>query len=289
MYTKKQQGKGLFNFMAGSVVALGAIAAVLFTLNKNSARDFKQPQLVGQPNNAPQVLTPPNANSGSAPIAQAQPASIAPPPTQATTPPVNDVAVMGDNEPIVQAASETNTARVNPRPVQPAPNVVASPPDVAMAPAKPPRTQTAPNKVEADPVLGGVAANSNRQPARVAQDTVKPTAEQILDSGNIQKAREVARREATAKAIPVADKGTVNSRSGRSVSVQAGAYNSRQAADGQRAKLALMGVQTQVVPVQQANGKTMYRVETGKIDGSRAAQVQQKLQSQGVETFTRSQ
>lgn len=287
MYTKKQQGKGLFNFMAGSVVALGAIAAVLFTLNKNSARDFKQPQLVGQPNNAPQVLTPSNANSGSAPIAQAQPASIAPPPTQATTPPVNDVAVMGDNEPIVQAASETNTARVNPRPVQPAPNVVASPPDVAMAPAKPPRTQTAPNKVEADPVLGGVAANSNRQPARVAQDAVKPTAEQILDSGNIQKAREVARREATAKAMPVADKGTTTAKSGRA-SVQAGAFNNRQAADEQRAKLALMGVQTQIVPVQ-SNGKTMYRVQTGTLDGARAAQVQQKLQSQGVNAFTRNQ
>ena len=69
MYLKKQQGKGLFNFMAGSIVALGAIAAVLFTLDKNSARDFKQPQLAEHNKPAaPEVLSPhAGASSGPAP------------------------------------------------------------------------------------------------------------------------------------------------------------------------------------------------------------------------------
>ena len=43
MHAKHQQGKGLFSFMAGSIAALIAIAGVLFTLNNNKARDFKDP------------------------------------------------------------------------------------------------------------------------------------------------------------------------------------------------------------------------------------------------------
>ena len=48
MLRKYQQGKGLFSFMAGSVAALAAIAAVLFVLDGNKSRDFKRPRLESQ-------------------------------------------------------------------------------------------------------------------------------------------------------------------------------------------------------------------------------------------------
>ncbi|RKW31860.1 MAG: cell division protein FtsN, partial [Kingella sp. (in: b-proteobacteria)] len=70
--------------------------------------------------------------------------------------------------------------------------------------------------------------------------------------------------------------------------VQAGAYNSRQAAEAQRAKLALMGVNTQVVEVQ-SNGKTLYRVQTRSMDSKHANQVRETLQQNGVNSIPRKQ
>ena len=60
MLRKYQQGKGLFSFMAGSVAALAAIAAVLFVLDGNKSRDFKRPRLESQntPRSSTEVLTP---------------------------------------------------------------------------------------------------------------------------------------------------------------------------------------------------------------------------------------
>ena len=70
--------------------------------------------------------------------------------------------------------------------------------------------------------------------------------------------------------------------------MQAGAYNSRQAAEAQRAKLALMGVNTQIVEVQ-SNGKTLYRVQTRGMDSNRANQVRETLQQNGINSIPRKQ
>ena len=174
MYLKKQQGKGLFNFMAGSIVALGAIAAVLFTLDKNSARDFKQPQLAEHNKPAaPEVLSPhAGASSGPAP-------TIEPAVSDEKQPALRQAPSAGHNETVktdtltVQAASES----------------IAKP----VPPVKP-RTETVQNKPKPAAQDGeGVNKNKNTD---VAADDVQPTAEQILNSGNLEKAREVAQREA---------------------------------------------------------------------------------------------
>ena len=327
MYLKKQQGKGLFNFMAGSIVALGAIAAVLFTLDKNSARDFKQPQLAEHNKPAaPEVLSPhAGASSGPAP-------TIEPAVSDEKQPALRQAPSAGHNETVktdtlaVQAASES----------------IAKP----VPPVKP-RTETVQNKPKPAAQDGeGVNKTTNTD---VAADDVQPTAEQILNSGNLEKAREVAQREArerrarqaavarekaaqaatsankhaaeekpvstakpapaektaaaektatAQKTAPASNKNTAaaeskpaaaeNASASGKASVQAGAYNNRQAADEQRAKLAAMGVQTKVVTVQ-SNGKTVYRVQTNQMNSTQANQIKQRLQSKGVDSITRNQ
>lgn len=325
MYLKKQQGKGLFNFMAGSIVALGAIAAVLFTLDKNSARDFKQPQLAEHNKPAaPEVLSPhAGASSGPAP-------TIEPAVSDEKQPALRQAPSAGHNETVktdtlaVQAASES----------------IAKP----VPPVKP-RTETVQNKPKPATQDGEGAKTTNTD---VAADDVQPTAEQILNSGNLEKAREVAQREArerrarqaavarekaaqaatsankhaaeekpvsTTKPAPAektaaaekpatapktataSNKNTAaeskpaaaeNASASGKASVQAGAYNNRQAADEQRAKLAAMGVQTKVVTVQ-SNGKTVYRVQTNQMNSTQANQIKQRLQSKGVDSITRNQ
>ena len=327
MYLKKQQGKGLFNFMAGSIVALGAIAAVLFTLDKNSARDFKQPQLAEHNKPAaPEVLSPhAGASAGSAP-------TIEPAVSDEKQPALRQAPSAGHNETVktdtltVQAASES----------------IAKP----VPPVKP-RTETVQNKPKPAAQDGeGVNKTTNTD---VAADDVQPTAEQILNSGNLEKAREVAQREArerrarqaaaarekaaqaatsankhaaeekpvsaakpapvektaapekpatAPKTAPASNKNTAaaeskpaaaeNASASGKASVQAGAYNNRQAADEQRAKLAAMGVQTKVVTVQ-SNGKTVYRVQTSQMNSTQANQIKQRLQSRGVDSITRNQ
>ena len=163
------------------------------------------------------------------------------------------------------------------------------------------------------------AENRRRQQEDLADRNAKPTAEQILNSGSIEKAREVARQEAQAKRAKQraaeeaqankADRAPAQARESKSdqpaaaqnktgnksagnktdrTTVQAGAYNTRQAAEAQRAKLALMGVNTQVVEVQ-SNGKTLYRVQTRSMDSKHANQVRETLQQNGVNSIPRKQ
>ena len=163
------------------------------------------------------------------------------------------------------------------------------------------------------------AEKRRRQQEDLADRNAKPTAEQILNSGSIEKAREVARQEAQAKRAKQraaeeaqankADRAPAQARESKSdqpaaaqnktgnksagnktdrTTVQAGAYNTRQAAEAQRAKLALMGVNTQVVEVQ-SNGKTFYRVQTRSMDSKHANQVRETLQQNGVNSIPRKQ
>ena len=313
--------------MAGSIVALGAIAAVLFTLDKNSARDFKQPQLAEHNKPAsPEVLSPhAGASSGPAP-------TIEPAVSDEKQPALRQAPSAGHNETVktdtlaVQAASES----------------IAKP----VPPVKP-RTETVQNKPK-PAAQDGEGANKTTN-TDVAADDVQPTAEQILNSGNLEKAREVAQREArerrarqaaaarekaaqaansankhaaeekpvsaakpapvektaaaekpatAPKTAPASNKNTAaaeskpaaaeNASASGKASIQAGAYNNRQAADEQRAKLAAMGVQTKVVTVQ-SNGKTVYRVQTNQMNSTQANQIKQRLQSKGVDSITRNQ
>lgn len=315
--------------MAGSIAALIAIAGVLFTLNHNKERDFKTPaasrQQPAAASSQTEVLLPGNV-----------PASAAKPTDNTRTTPA-----LEDNEPLVASAPRA-------RPLKPReetePALIDEQPNANKDKSKKTETARRPPDMMDDPVLGDSTETEtprdtkprkpetkpadskadNRQPEKaklseaekrrrqqedLADRNAKPTAEQILNSGSIEKAREVARQEAQAKRAQqraaeeaqaresksdqpaAAQNKTGNKSAGNKTdrtTVQAGAYNTRQAAEAQRAKLALMGVNTQVVEVQ-SNGKTLYRVQTRSMDSKHANQVRETLQQNGVNSIPRKQ
>lgn len=315
--------------MAGSIAALIAIAGVLFTLNNNKARDFKDPatsrQQPAAASSQTEVLLPGNV-----------PASAAKPTDNTRTTPA-----LEDSEPLVASAprarppkprEETEPALIDEQPnankdKSKKTETARRPPDMMDDPVLGDSTETdilrdtKPRKPETKPADG---KTDNRQPEKaklseaekrrrqqedLADRNAKPTAEQILNSGSIEKAREVARQEAQAKRAQqraaeeaqaresksdqpaAAQNKTGNKSAGNKTdrtTVQAGAYNTRQAAEAQRAKLALMGVNTQVVEVQ-SNGKTLYRVQTRSMDSKHANQVRETLQQNGVNSIPRKQ
>ena len=334
MHAKHQQGKGLFSFMAGSIAALIAIAGVLFTLNHNKERDFKTPaasrQQPAAASSQTEVLLPGNV-----------PASAAKPTDNTRTTPA-----LEDNEPLVASAPRARPPK--PR-EETEPALIDEQPNANKDKSKKTETARRPPDMMDDPVLGDSTETEtprdtkprkpetkpadskadNRQPEKaklseaekrrrqqedLADRNAKPTAEQILNSGSIEKAREVARQEAQAKRAKQraaeeaqankADRAPAQARESKSdqpaaaqnktgnktdrTTVQAGAYNSRQAAEAQRAKLALMGVNTQIVEVQ-SNGKTLYRVQTRGMDSNRANQVRETLQQNGINSIPRKQ
>lgn len=334
MHAKHQQGKGLFSFMAGSIAALIAIAGVLFTLNHNKERDFKTPaasrQQPAAASSQTEVLLPGNV-----------PASAAKPTDNTRTTPA-----LEDNEPLVASAPRARPPK--PR-EETEPALIDEQPNANKDKSKKTETARRPPDMMDDPVLGDSTETEtprdtkprkpetkpadskadNRQPEKaklseaekrrrqqedLADRNAKPTAEQILNSGSIEKAREVARQEAQAKRAkqraaeeaqankadrapaqaresksdqPVAAQNKTGNKTDRTT-VQAGAYNTRQAAEAQRAKLALMGVNTQIVEVE-SNGKTLYRVQTRGMDSKRANQVRETLQQNGVNSIPRKQ
>jgi len=329
MHAKHQQGKGLFSFMAGSIAALIAIAGVLFTLNHNKERDFKTPaasrQQPAAASSQTEVLLPSNV-----------PASAAKPTDNTRTTPA-----LEDNEPLVASAPRARSQKpreeTEPALIDEQPNAnkdkskktetARRPPDMMDDPVLGDSTETEtprdtkPRKSETKPADGKAdnrqpekaklseAEKRRRQQEDLADRNAKPTAEQILNSGSIEKAREVARQEAQAKRAQqraaeeaqaresksdqpaAAQNKTGNKSAGNKTdrtTVQAGAYNTRQAAEAQRAKLALMGVNTQVVEVQ-SNGKTLYRVQTRSMDSKHANQVRETLQQNGVNSIPRKQ
>lgn len=71
---------------------------------------------------------------------------------------------------------------------------------------------------------------------------------------------------------------------GKPVTLQAGAFSSESDADNQKAKLAMQGIEAKVVPVQ-VQDKTLYRVRFGRYaSAEEAARVQADLKSAGIAT-----
>lgn len=325
--------------MAGSIAALIAIAGVLFTLNNNKARDFKDPATSRQqpaaassqtevllPGNVPASAAKPTDNTrttpaleDSEPLVASAPRARPPKPREETEPALIDEQPNANKD----KSKKTETAR-RPPDMMDDPVLGDSTETETPRDTKPRKPETKPADSKADnrqPEKAKLseAEKRRRQQEDLADRNAKPTAEQILNSGSIEKAREVARQEAQAKRAKQraaeeaqankADRAPAQARESKSdqpaaaqnktgnksagnktdrTTVQAGAYNTRQAAEAQRAKLALMGVNTQVVEVQ-SNGKTLYRVQTRSMDSKHANQVRETLQQNGVNSIPRKQ
>ncbi|MFC3874779.1 SPOR domain-containing protein [Neisseria musculi] len=274
MNAKKQYGKGLSGFMLGLLLATAVIAGVLFFLNKSNKEAFKEETRKDLPQ--PEILTPNSSGS----------AASAPPPA----PPADTASDVSDGPTEEQqAVSEPITGT--------APEPAAS--DTPTAP--PPQTTVKP-KPEQKPIVKKPEAKKE-QPAKTKEEpkqeerkkAAQPTPEQILNSGSIEKARENARAEAAKKEMPAqestkkADSGKqqpAGDGGGRTV-LQMGSFNNRESAEAHRAKLAMMGISSGVVEGE-ANGKTVYRVQSGRMGSDAAHRVQQTLKRNGIDSFARS-
>lgn len=248
MNAKKQYGKGLSGFVLGLLLATLVIAGVLFFLNQSNKKAFKEEVQKELPP-PPEVLVPKDSS----------PASVPQLPASAEFETSSDV--LGEFIEEQQASeAETHTEAVTPPPV-PARTEPRVERPRAERPAKPePKPKPAEKKAAPKPAA-------------------KPTPEQILNSGSIEKARKEAQAEQAKK--PAATSG------GARVIVQMGSFADRQSAEAHRAKLAMMGVSSNVSEAT-VNGKSVYRVQSGRLSKAEADSARKTLQQNGVDSFARS-
>lgn len=283
MNSIKQQGKSLLAFLAGCAVALASVVAVLLMLN--TKHDFKQPSVKTTASNVhTETLSPspnPSSHSIQAAASETQPEVMHDARDVEPLPDDSDEATAQDETPVVPPV------RSNKRDLR----TESKAADVAR------------NSIQADGVMAdkNVLTNSEtpsqtrrRQRAEDwADNHAKPTGEQILTAGNWEKAQVLARQEAREKRqreravqAKTLSASTETSTMNKHLRVQAGAYRNRQAANEQRAQLALMGVRTQVTEAQLPNGKRMYRVQTEPMDTHVAQRTRDMLQKKGIDAVT---
>lgn len=283
MSAKKQYGKGLSGFMLGLLLATAVIAGVLFFLNKSNKEAFKEETQKELPK--PEILTPKSS----------EPAASAPPAADGTAPAgtASDTDVLGGFIEEQQTASETATTS-EPEPAAPDASA-AVPPKTGIKPK--PEQKPAVKKAEPKP---GKTETTKEQPKKEQpkkeqpKKTAEPTPEQILNSGSIEKARENARAETAKKETAKTEsakktdsrKQPADNEGGRTV-LQMGSFNNRESAEAHRAKLAMMGVSSSVVEGE-ANGRSVYRVQSGRMSSDAARRTQQTLKRNGVDSFARS-
>ena len=261
----KPYGKGLSGFIFGLLLATLIIGVVLYFLN-NTPSGIRQPE---EPETEirPEILTP----------RQERRAEPEPRP--------------GDT------ASGSGRYALPPGDITDKPPVAASMPQQASTPAQRP---------EDKPEQDKPAQTKPREQQRKPEPEAKPTPEQILESGNVERAREQARRqrreaeakaarEAEAKAAretkaaePRGSRSNAEPRGGNGrYIVQMGSYNNPQAADTQRAKLAMLGVNARVASSKRSDGQTVYRIQSGRLSRAEAQALSEHLRGNGVDTLTR--
>lgn len=316
----QQAGKGLVGFLAGLVLATMIIIAVLLMLNSNSKRDFKQEPTLSNGGSTvaqsslteasePKVEMPSDAASVETMAAVSQPVMQEPVTdidSATVTPPVTSNQSLTENKPKQSAAVKqpkpnadntvrgTSVFRPHETPTPNRPRITPAPNRPSVAQSKPKPTPTP--KPTAKPVEQAKAQKPVTKPKETAKAKEKdpqPTPQMILETGNIDKAREEARKQAATKSNKPAQKKTEksvaksSSSKGGNVVLQAGAFSSARAADAQRARLAMMGVQTKVSEAH-IDGKSVYRVQTAPLGGDNADNARNTLKKNGVNVYERS-
>ena len=256
----KPHGQGLSGFIFGLLLATLIIGVVLYFLN-NTPSGIKQPE---------------------APKTEIQPEILTPRQERQPEQRPSDTTV----------GSDSGRYALPPGDITDKPPVAASVPQQASTPAQ--RQEDKPAQ-EDKPVQ-----TKPREPQRKPEPEAKPTPEQILESGNVERAREQARRqrrEAEAKAAREAEAKTAEQRAQRNAEahsggngryiVQMGSYNNPQAADTQRAKLAMLGVNARVTSSKRSDGQTVYRIQSGRLSRAEAQALSERLRGNGIDTLTR--
>ena len=277
-----QSGKGLSGFFFGLILATVIIAGILFYLNQTGQNAFKNPFLSKQPAET-EILKPKNQ-----PEEDLQPDptdhNVLTEPDGAKTMESTDGEKTIDKQAVADKVTEEQTdepeqeepkeRNIRKKAGQSEEHVREVREEVSKKDAGTPKKQAVKpsEKVEKKAV-------KEEKKAGKGKTEPKPTPEQILNSGSIEKARSEAAREVQKLKTSVKEEATNY--------LQMGAYANRQGAEEQRAKLAILGISSKVVGYQ-AGSKMLYRVQSNNMSADAVKKMQAELKKQGVASLIRS-
>lgn len=269
MFAKTQRGSALKSFIFGGVFVLILVIGFLLYLEKNEKRVFQQPELLdSQQQIIPKVesLIPSNvvpeakdtmASSVVAPVRNTETISSLSPDDGILA---QDSHLLEKNE-FRERDNVDNNTRVQ----------VDS---VLVDAVRPAVAQTKKNHINKKENTY-IAQAENIQ---ASTNDTKANTEEIAPNRSVGKTRQETRdKRENKKTLPSETKKTQRI-------IQAGAFSSREAADKQRAKLALQGVSSRIIESKSGN-KTIYRVQTNNMSNNQATEVNRQLRENGIDSF----
>lgn len=279
-----QSGKGLSGFFFGLILATVIIAGILFYLNQTGQNAFKSPFLSKQPAET-EILKPKNQ-----PEEDVQPDptdhNVLTEPDGAKTLESTDGEKTIDKQDVADKVTEVAEQTDEPEQEEPKERNIRKKPgqseehvrgvreEVSKKDAGTPKKQA----VKPSETVEKKAVKEEKKTGK-GKTEPKPTPEQILNSGSIEKARSEAAREVQKLKTSVKEEATNY--------LQMGAYANRQGAEEQRAKLAILGISSKVVGYQ-AGSKMLYRVQSNNMSADAVKKMQAELKKHGVASLIRS-
>lgn len=272
-----QSGKGLSGFFFGLILATVIIAGILFYLNQSGQNAFKIPVPSKQPAET-EILKPKNQPKEDI---QPEPADQ----NALSEPDAEKEAEQSDAEKAADKADEVEEKADEPEREKSDGQAVRK---KALTEEREQTVGEKAQKKDAETVKKQAVKPSKETEKKASKEekkaekekvAPKPTPEQILNSGSIEKARSAAAKEVQKMKTP--DKAEATHY------LQMGAYADRRSAEGQRAKLAILGISSKVVGYQ-AGHKTLYRVQSGNMSADAVKKMQDELKKHEVASLIRS-
>ncbi|ADO30928.1 TPA: cell division protein FtsN [Neisseria meningitidis] len=272
-----QSGKGLSGFFFGLILATVIIAGILFYLNQSGQNAFKIPVPSKQPAET-EILKPKNQPKEDI---QPEPADQ----NALSEPDAATEAEQSDAEKAADKADEVEEKAGEPEREEPDGQAVRK---KVLTEEREQTVREKAQKKDAETVKKQAVKPSKETEKKAPKEekkaekekvAPKPTPEQILNSGSIEKARSAAAKEV--QKMKTSDKAEATHY------LQMGAYADRRSAEGQRAKLAILGISSKVVGYQ-AGHKTLYRVQSGNMSADAVKKMQDELKKHEVASLIRS-
>lgn len=272
-----QSGKGLSGFFFGLILATVIIAGILFYLNQSGQNAFKIPVPSKQPAET-EILKPKNQPKEDI---QPEPADQ----NALSEPDAATEAEQSDAEKAADKADEVEEKAGEPEREEPDGQAVRK---KVLTEEREQTVREKAQKKDAETVKKQAVKPSKETEKKAPKEekkaekekvAPKPTPEQILNSGSIEKARSAAAKEV--QKMKTFDKAEATHY------LQMGAYADRRSAEGQRAKLAILGISSKVVGYQ-AGHKTLYRVQSGNMSADAVKKMQDELKKHEVASLIRS-
>lgn len=272
-----QSGKGLSGFFFGLILATVIIAGILFYLNQSGQNAFKIPVPSKQPAET-EILKPKNQPKEDI---QPEPADQ----NALSEPDAATEAEQSDAEKAADKADEVEEKAGEPEREEPDGQAVRK---KVLTEEREQTVREKAQKKDAETVKEQAVKPSKETEKKAPKEekkaekekvAPKPTPEQILNSGSIEKARSAAAKEV--QKMKTSDKAEATHY------LQMGAYADRRSAEGQRAKLAILGISSKVVGYQ-AGHKTLYRVQSGNMSADAVKKMQDELKKHEVASLIRS-